>query len=604
MDNINGGLAGAMSSPLFSLGAGLLQAGTTPMGSVGTSLMNAGQNYYASQKAQQDLYMNRLNMQLLQQSMPAAMQALHAVGGLLDPPNAQQPSQQQAQQQPQNQQQPQSQPQPQASGLMAPGGAQPSAAGGLMSGGAPQPPMPQQVPQQAPQQAPQQGLPDPWALLMRGTQAQMVPMPGPMGDMVRQSGKAAVEAANSIFEHSPAYITATATAKDQITQDQAQLDAAMASRDPLKIAAARMKYLTDSKAVDIANNNNAVTTFGGITPEMLGMSASNPGQGTQTINGVQTPIPGAIGTQAALAGAKAGAESAAEYAPIYDAKGNQIGFAPRSAILSRPPGAPGSAPGAAGAGGAPSFGLGPSAHAQLAGTGEASAKYIENLQTQADNATQTNYALDQMITAARGAQIGPGAGARQWVENAAAALGSPFGIKPPKELANYQDLAKYGNQIAFAATRQMGSREAAQIVEMQLKSNPNAQLTPDAFADLTQSMRAMNSYVIAKNSAVQGVATDQASALKAASLWTSKIDPRVWDLSLGPDLAKNFAGQIGVTKIATALPVMASDDALRVMRNLQPAMQGQVLRGLPPEVKAEILQGLQAGQQSGATGTY
>jgi Mg/Co/Ni transporter MgtE len=148
----------------------------------------------------------------------------------------------------------------------------------------------------------------------------------------------------------------------------------------------------------------------------------------------------------------------------------------------------------------------------------------------------------------------------------------------------------------------MGSREAAQIVHLQMQSNPNKQLVPESFTGLAQSMKAMNNYMIAKNSAIQAQSgADNDSALQAASAWTSKIDPRVWALSLSPDLATKFASSVGTAKIATAIPMMAHDDGISVIRNLPASMRPGVLASLPLPVKQEILNGM---QQTGATGRW
>ncbi len=345
------------------------------------------------------------------------------------------------------------------------------------------------------------------------------------------------------LEYNPGIATNMALAKDPLTLDRTMVAQSLAAGDKQGAQAAYLKFLKDSGQVTVDRYGN-VTTLGNINPKDLGVNTFLPAQGMQTSGGVASPIPGILGTRQALAAAEATGKAAGELATVVDPVTHQTYQVPKSVLLGA--GAVGGAPGAA-AGGAPSTGatgtpgasgpslplaaLSPGQQGFLRERGAESAKYVTQLQEAADSATTTNYALDQMTAAARGASLGPAAPGREWFENMAAALGQQVGLAPPKELSSYEQLGKYGNQIAFAASRQMGAREAAQIVQLQIQSNPNKALVPEAFAGLTQSMRAMNSYVIAKNTAIQAQSgSDNDSALQAASVWTQRIDPRVWDL--------------------------------------------------------------------------
>jgi hypothetical protein len=230
----------------------------------------------------------------------------------------------------------------------------------------------------------------------------------------------------------------------------------------------------------------------------------------------------------------------------------------------------------------------------LSERGTQSGDYLTASQKASDDATTANYALNNVVAASKGASIGPGAPAREFIEKQAGTLAQIFGGQPPAELANYQELDKYGNQLGFATARSMGSREAAQIVTMAIQSNPNKTLTPQAFGWIANSMQAMNNYVIAKNTALQGA--DQrtpGSAQQAGAQWNAVVDPRVWDLSLDPGMAATVAPKIGVAAIARTMPLMSSADAVSAFRNLPTAMRAQVLAGLPPAAKAELAQGLQ-----------
>lgn len=155
----------------------------------------------------------------------------------------------------------------------------------------------------------------------------------------------------------------------------------------------------------------------------------------------------------------------------------------------------------------------------------------KSLREAANNAVQANYSFDQMSNALNGFKPGPGTNIQMWLEKNLSMLGKPFGIEPPKNLGNYQEFTKYANQVAFAATKQLGSREAAQIVQMQIESNPNAELNPEAVKGLITSMHSMNDYIIAKSQAEQqwrgthGGTTDGFN-----SYWQSTTDPRAWQL--------------------------------------------------------------------------
>lgn len=412
------------------------------------------------------------------------------------------------------------------------------------------------------------------------------------------------------LEYNPGVATGMALAKDPLTLDRAMISDALSRGDRNGAQAAYFKYLKDAGMVTVDRYGN-VTTLGGISPNSLGVNTFLPAQGFQTTGGVASPIPGMLPTRQALAGAESVGKAQGELTEVVDPRTHQSYFVPKSTLLggggAAAPGAASPGAGGASGGSAPLAALSPGQREFLQERGKEGGNYLGELQKGADAATTANYAIDQMVADARGAQLGPGAPAREFVERSVASLGQQFGISPPKELASYEALDKYGNQLGMAASRALGSREAAQIVQLAIRSNPNKELVPEAFANIAQSMRAMNAYVIAKNTALQGVSgSDNASALQMSATWTQRIDPRVWDLSLGPELAAAHATNIGVPKIATAIPVMATDDAVSVIRNLSPTMRGQVIARLPAQVKQEILESMQdaATAPRGVSGSW
>lgn len=223
--------------------------------------------------------------------------------------------------------------------------------------------------------------------------------------------------------------------------------------------------------------------------------------------------------------------------------------------------------------------LGPQQEDFLAGRGKGAAEYLNELQKSAESASDTNYSLNQMLQAAKGATLGPGAPTRMWLEKNFSAVGQLLGVEPSGELSNYQDLEKYANKIAFAATRQMGAREAAQIVELQMQSNPNKALNQEAFLDISNSMKAMNQYIIDKNAAL---AKSGKNAQAAAAQWTQRIDPRVWALTLSPEMGAKWAETIGPQDIHEAFRFMTPQEKAALVNNIPPELAAKWLKQKKP----------------------
>jgi hypothetical protein len=404
---------------------------------------------------------------------------------------------------------------------------------------------------------------DPVSLARFGLMASVLPFTQPVG-------KAAMQAAQIAMQTNPQLATQMAAAKSALSQDQQLYQQAQQGGDKLGMRAAQMKYLKDAGMVNVAAYNGAVTTMGGITPSQVGANTLNPVQGIQTQNGVESPIPGALATQQAQAAAKGLGGAAGRTV--------EVGGVPVPAL--RVLGGAGATTPSAGAPGANPF-LGLLGQARYTSdTAAQGAELGKTYQEGADAARQTNYALDQMIQDANQASLGPAAGVKEWIDKRGAGLAQLFGLNiPTPELNSYQELDKYGNQVAFAAARQMGSREAAQVVQLQIESNPNKSLTPTAFADLAGSMKAMNSYVIAKNLAVQQAAQQNGGNLQIASAqWAKSIDPRVWDLTLSPTMGQKWASNIGKAKIEGAWQYLTADEQQALVRNIPMALRKQWLQ--------------------------
>ena len=112
----------------------------------------------------------------------------------------------------------------------------------------------------------------------------------------------------------PAYITQSKLAGDPLVIDQAEMAEAARAQDPQAYLSAYTKYLTDANRLHISSMSGNVTGFG-LPPWVLqSMVGYNPQTGKLTANGRQDLIPGAASTEAALAAAREGAETAARVA--------------------------------------------------------------------------------------------------------------------------------------------------------------------------------------------------------------------------------------------------------------------------------------------------
>jgi hypothetical protein len=573
-DNGAGGLMGSLDPDmLFSIGSGLLSMGHYGV-DPGKAMAGAMQNYYATKQAKQTLGMNQLQLQQMQAEMPLRMGVLQALGNKLhifnnDP-----------------------QATPQLQGLLgsspnalpqAPGGAAPAAAPSVPSsvpsipgapslGGA----APVSAGLMAPPSTPapsgaaptQQGgnSSDPFDMMDVGTFAGLLGMQGAQGTM---------ENAKTRLQYDPRVASQMKLAGSDMSTDQLGYQQAMAKGDN---QTAQM-YLTKMK---MAAGTLQVARNSGIRQELGAngqWSMYNPESMTQGVGNSIAPIPGAVQTQQALAGAKATGTAQGELVQQTDKDGSVTGqkgatyYVQKSRLLggsgsqgSQAPQVPGaSAAGAPASGGPPIASLGPQDQTFLHTRGVQAADYLTELQKGADAARGTNYTIDQMLEASKNVQLGAGAPTRAWGEKWLSGIGQQFNVKPSSELAGYAEVEKYANQIAFAATKQMGSREAAQIVTMQMQSNPNKAMVPEAFYSVANSMKAMNSYIIDKNSFLAQAGED---AQGAGAKWTQQVDPRVWALTTSPQMAKKWGPLVGVSKIRAAFDYMSPDEQQTLISNL------------------------------------
>lgn len=532
MASSNGGLLGGLnqlvsSGLLGDLGMGLLSAshyGANPGQSMEQALA-AGQQ---RRLAQQQYQMNQYGMDIMKAQAPFIMAALQGAGG---------------------------QAAPSAPPQGAPQGAPQSApVAGPFS------PRPMPAPQMAaPQQAPQQGE-DPWQLIKQGTAIQAVPA-------LAGYGKALVARGTAMLQNDPRFVQQKALATNPIAMDAALLQQAQASGAPSQIAQGlQTKLKTDLGQLHIGSMSGILTRQ--LPDGSWTTTDPRTGLATNTVSG-STLMPGAAQAQRAMAAAHALGEAAGE---VTNVGGVPI---PRLQALGQ-----GGSGAAAGSGNSLTDLLRKGTYQKQ--IGEEGGKQVLSYQEAADAARNANYALDQMMQDAKSVSQGPASGVLEWGLKGIAGVGQVFGVAPPKSLSSYQELDKYANQVAFAATRQMGSREAAQIVHLQMQSNPNKELTAPAFADLAGSMKAMNSYIMAKNVAIQQAAAQSGNPELASAKWTKEIDPRVWDLTLSPEMGQKWASSIGRNKIESAWPFLSPEEQQALVSNIPMALRKQWLASSKP----------------------
>jgi hypothetical protein len=297
------------------------------------------------------------------------------------------------------------------------------------------------------------------------------------------------------MQTNPQLATQMAAAKSALSQDQQLYQQAQQGGDKLGMRAAQMKYLKDAGMVNVAAYNGAVTTMGGLTPGQVGASTINPIQGVQTQNGVESAIPGAAATQQVLAGAKARGAAQGDVEEVTDTNGNRF-YVPRAALLG---GGPAGGAGASAGGALTPFqaSVGPATSELLKGKGEQAVETNKEYQSQAEAAQQMLAQITQLKSAANDFAPGQFADSRikglQWLQSTG--LITP---EQAKSLGSAQEGTKIAIQLQAAATKQLGSREAAQIFQIMGKSLPNLTLSPDGLSKVSSYMAGIARYNMAR----------------------------------------------------------------------------------------------------------
>lgn len=144
------------------------------------------------------------------------------------------------------------------------------------------------------------------------------------------------------------------------------------------------------------------------------------------------------------------------------------------------------------------------------------------------DAQELNKRLTQMDIARAG--FNPGAGADRFYQ-AAAWMNSilPDSFLPesmsPEKVSSYQDFSKLSTQYATEQARKMGAREAASVVQMMVRANPNAEMTDQAIQDIQNGLRAQNDYIMAKADAKDKFMKDKGTLEGFDSNWRKSASP-------------------------------------------------------------------------------
>lgn len=512
-DGNSGGLFGLDPQLLANLGLGLMAAGAknSPMrGNMALGAQSGISNYYGQQEAQQKLGMGKLQMQQMQQEMPMRMSYLKQLGSSLFTANNSDEVTGHLQ------------------GLMGNGQAQAPQAPppGAPQQGAPMPPPQMQAPQPPPQM-PTGGLPqssaDPMSLMKLGAFGGALGMPGAQG--LQELGK-------TQLQYDPATTTRMEAAKSSVAVDQQQIQDALGRGDTKMAQAIAQKMRQDLGLLHIASMSGTQTRIG------LGgdISTFNPNEGVQSQNGIESAIPGAAAARGEIEGAIARGRATGETVELVDPKTGEKHLVPKSTIVGgSSPSAPVRAPGIPAVGGGNVAGLGPIPATMLKGNAEAALATNKDYQGQAEGAQQVVAQTQAILNSAN--DFTPG----QFADSRAkflSYLNSAGLINPTqaKALGSYQEGDKISIQLQAAATKMLGSREAAQIFSTMGKSIPNLTLSQDGLQKIGAWQLGMARYNMSRaqdaNTKAQG--NDATGVNQVRDTWIKNSNPLYYVAASAP----------------------------------------------------------------------
>ena len=323
---------------------------------------------------------------------------------------------------------------------------------------------------------------------------------------------------------------------------------------PLNVAdkAAISNYLTHAGMISHASMSGNLT-FAGVTPQQmaaLGLSGGtiNPTAGTQTTYGAggvtQSNIQGAPEAAARMKAAEEGASTAAEQAnlqvPIYNAQGAVVGNVPKgtaNALVQA-------------SNGALSLGLSPGAEVTSKGQGEQATKNNEGFQQEAETA---NTMLTQIGTLQQDAKnFTPGPLAQTRAQGLRFLLGAGLITDAQvRQLSGYESGEKVKVALQAMVTKQLGSREAAQVFSVMGKTIPGLDLSPQGLNSISAYLGGIARYHQARAAYAQTRFgnNDYQGVNNTRDDWIGKSNPMYYILgSADPNTAKQMLASMGANK--------------------------------------------------------
>jgi hypothetical protein len=454
------------------LGMGLM-SGAKYGGNLGDGLMQGIQGYQQNRAAQQQRSMQQLQMQRMQAQLPIIQAASRYAQG--QPPLAQ----------------------------GAPQGAQ----GVPAPQGAPA----QSMPPQASAAPPQQGL-------MGGGNGLSTMGMGALMDMGGIGGQGLTELGKAQLQYDPGMATRMESAKSAVAVDQQQIQQAQAQGNhALAQAIYNGKLQQDLGLLHISSMGGIQTR---INPGSGVISTLNPSSGIESTGNQASLMPGMSVALQQKAAAEAQGEATGQVEEVTDSQGNTH-FINKAALLggqakpggsrpTTPPAAastalgpfaqPGTAPAATVPGGVAK--LGPGTTTMLHGNAESAIEANKEYQTQAEGGQQMLAQTQELRQAAN--DFSPG----QFAETRMKTLQylNSAGLITPdqmKSLGSAQEGQKIAIQLQAAATKQLGSREAAQIFQYMGKSLPNLTLSQNGLDKVSGYMDGIARYNMARAQVAQ-----------------------------------------------------------------------------------------------------
>jgi hypothetical protein len=183
---------------------------------------------------------------------------------------------------------------------------------------------------------------------------------------------------------------------------------------------------------------------------------------------------------------------------------------------------------------------------------EGLAGYDQALTEASNDAQRQNVDLVRMQQTMKGFSPSQLADAKAAAQSWLAALGwaTP---DAEKALSSWQEFSKIATQLSTSQARQLGAREAASVINMVVKNNPNASMTPRAIGDMLGGMKAMNDYVVAKNQAKEAWRSQRGTVDGFDAAWQREHPPQTFLPQVQDILARAKAGAITRDQAAAEL---------------------------------------------------